>query len=301
MNKLKSKLTLLIFIIIMFSTSTFFSGNDLKLLLDKTLQTETGKLLDANTVIGDFKITVWDKNEAGVKVYGNENAEKYLVFTAENSASGIKVDGTKKEKEQIKGVQVRIEVTLPVSYNVKLNTGGGEIFVSGSSGSINFNTAGGNIKIENISGDVDGSTAGGNVLLTDIKGKIKLSTAGGNVTATGFEGNVDISTAGGNIALSGSNSAVNASTAGGNIALDYTGENLGVDLSTAAGKIIADLPSDFNADADLSSMVGKIKCDFAAAENTKLMSNLKAKFNNGGKIFKCSTAAGDITIRKRLE
>jgi DUF4097 and DUF4098 domain-containing protein YvlB len=298
MKKIIISATTLIFLMLMTNT-TFFAGNDLKLLLDKTVQTEPGKLLDLNTIAGDINITVSDRNEANVKIYGNDNAEQSIVFTADNSSEGIKVDGTKKENEKIKDVQVRIEVTLPVSYNMKMNTGGGEVVVTGSNGSINFNTAGGNVRIDKTVGDIDGSTAGGNVTISDARGKLKFSTSGGNISVSGAEGNIDISTAGGNISLSGSNGSIKASTAGGNISLDYTGENMGIDLSTAAGKIKAELPADFNADADISTMVGKIKCDFASAETSKLFSNLKTKFNSGGKLFKCSTAAGDIIINKK--
>lgn len=299
MNKLSIFLKLSIVFVMVVSTTHFFAGDDLKLLMDKTLQTEPGKLLDLNTAVGDVKVTVWDRSEAGVKIYGNDEAEQSLVFTADNFVNGIKVDGTKNGNKKLKDVQVRMEVTLPVSYSMKLNTGGGEITVTGSNGSVNFNTAGGNVNINKTNGDIDGSTAGGNVIVNDTKGKVRISTAGGNVAVSGFEGNVDISTAGGNIALLGSNGSVSASTAGGNIALDYFGENMGIDLSTAAGKIKVDLPPDFNADADVSTLVGKINCDFASADNGKLFSNLKAKFNSGGKLLKCSTAAGDITINKK--
>jgi DUF4097 and DUF4098 domain-containing protein YvlB len=299
MNKINISLTTLTFFIMMISSSSLFSFSDMKVLLDKTLQTEPGKMLDANMVVGDIKITVWDKNEAGIKIYGNDEAESQMVFEASNTSGGIKVEGNKKNGSSLSGVKVHIEIVLPVSYDIKLNTGGGAISVAGSNGTINYSTAGGNVKIEKTTGDINGSTAGGNVLITDTKGGIKISTAGGNVSVTGFDGNVDLSTAGGNIAMVGSNGSVKSSTAGGNIALDYTGENMGIDLSTAAGKIIVDLPADFNADADISTMVGKINCDFASVENNMISSSINTKFNNGGKPMKCSTGAGNITIRKK--
>lgn len=65
-----------------------------------------------------------------------------------------------------------------------------------------------------------------------------------------------------------------------------------------AGSIKVDLPSDFDADADVSTMVGKIHCDFAQPEKGMVSSFIKTKFNNGGKPFKCSTMAGSITISK---
>lgn len=283
----------------MITVSNIFAGDDLRLLMEKTLQTEPGKKLEVNTKAGDIRITVSDRSEVNVKIYGNDNAEQSMGFTAENVSSGILVDVTKKAGELMKDVSIRIEVMVPVSYDLLLNTGGGEIAVTGSNGKVNFSTGGGNVNIDRTVGDVDGSTAGGNVDVSNTKGDVRISTAGGNVALTSFDGDVDISTAGGNISLSGTNGLVKASTAGGNISLVYSGENKGVDLSTAAGKIKVDLPADFNANADISTLVGKIKCDFATVENSRIMSSLQAKFNNGGKSFKCSTAAGDIIINKK--
>ena len=65
-----------------------------------------------------------------------------------------------------------------------------------------------------------------------------------------------------------------------------------------AGQISLDLPSDFDADVDLSTMVGKIHCDFNGT-SAKGNSNLKTTFNSGGEPLKCSTMAGNIKVTKK--
>ncbi|KXK49447.1 MAG: hypothetical protein UZ05_CHB002001878, partial [Chlorobi bacterium OLB5] len=159
---------------------------------------------------------------------------------------------------------------------------------------------GGNIKIDDTKGNLEAYTAGGNVTINSSNGNIKVSTSGGKISINGFEGNVDASTAGGDIILDGKNGKIEASTAGGSIKLDYTGKNSGIELSTLGGNIIAYLPSDFDADADIGTLAGKITCDFAKVNKENHVSSfIRAKFNNGGETFKCTTSAGNITVTKK--
>lgn len=276
-------------------------GNgDLKLLVDKTLPTQTGQKLNVDAFAGSVKITTGSTNEVTVKIYGNSAAEEKLDFNVSSESYGVKVKTTKKSgSNNINGLELKFEITVPLDYNVKVSTGGGSITLTSLNGEVEINTAGGSVSLGNIKGDIDVSTAGGNITVEQNTGKLKLSTAGGNIKAEKFEGNVDASTAGGNINLTGSNGKVEGSTAGGNIHLDYTGKNNGVELSTMAGQISLSLPADFDADADLSTVVGKIKNDFDNTNGAKGKVNMKGKLNNGGEPLKCTTMAGDIKVTKK--
>lgn len=274
--------------------------DDLKLLVDKTLPTQTGLKLTLDTYAGNVKITNSTANEVAVKIYGNSNAEENLGFDVSSIASGIKVDASKKSGvKNPKNISLKFEIAVPLDYNVKVSTGGGNVTLTSLNGTVEISTMGGNVSLGNITGDIDISTAGGNISVDQNTGKLKVSTAGGNIKAEKFDGNVDASTAGGNIHLSGSNGKVEGSTAGGNIHLDYAGKNNGIDLSTMAGQISLTLPSDFDANADLSTMTGRINCDFYNADGGKKYSNLQTKFNNGGEKLNCSTMAGDIKVTKK--
>jgi hypothetical protein len=75
---------------------------------------------------------------------------------------------------------------------------------------------------------------------------------------------------------------------------------MGIDMSTLGCNITASLPGDFNADADIGTLAGRITCDFAKAENkNKVSCYIKAKFNNGGEVFKCTTSGGNIVVTKK--
>lgn len=275
-------------------------ADDAHLLYETTLETESGKELNTSLIAGSVTISTWQNSQVNVKVYGNDEAQEKIIFKAENTETGVKVEGKQKETKNFKNLTIRVEITVPENYNVRLSSAGGNFKIENIKGFIEANTSGGNIVIENSAGNIEAYTSGGNVTIQSSKGNISISTAGGTVSVDQFDGNVDVSTAGGHINLIGGNGKVDASTAGGNIKLDYTGINYGIDMSTLGGNIVVSLPTDFNADANIGTLVGKITCDFAKVEDKgNVSSYVKAKFNSGGEDFKCTTSAGNIVVHKK--
>lgn len=275
-------------------------ADDARLLFDATLDTQPGRELVTSLIAGSVTITSWQNNQVSIKVYGNDEAEEKIVFKADANESGVKVEGKQKESKNFKNLTIRVEIIVPETYDIKLYSSGGSFEVKNIKGLIEANTSGGNIKLENTIGNLTAHTAGGNITIETSEGNIDATTSGGSISVTGFNGNVDASTAGGHINLTGSNGRIEASTAGGNIKLDYTGSNKGIDMSTLGGNITATLPTDFSADANIGTLVGKITCDFAKVESkSSVSSHVKAKFNSGGEVFKCTTSAGNITISRK--
>lgn len=296
--KLSAILTLSFLAILLIGKLT--QADDARLLFEKTIATESGKELITSLVAGGIEISTWDKNEVNVKVYGNDEAEEKIIFSAEQTTAGVKVEGKQKDSKNFKNLTIRVEIVVPKNYDLKLYSSGGNLSVKDITGKIETNTSGGNIKIENTAGNLEAYTAGGNVAISISNGNIKVSTSGGKISVNDFNGNIDVSTAGGDIVLDGKNGKIDASTAGGSIKLDYEGKNMGVDMSTLGGNINASLPGDFDADADIGTLAGKITCDFAKVQKDNHVSSyIRAKFNNGGETFKCTTSAGNITVTKK--
>lgn len=296
--KLPAFLTISLLTILLMGKLTM--ADDARLLFEKTISTESGKELITSLVAGGIEISTWDNNEVNVKVYGNDEAEEKIIFSAEQTSTGVKVEGKQKDSKNFKNLTIRVEITVPRNYDLKLYSSGGNLSVKDITGKIETNTSGGNIKIDNSSGNLEAYTAGGNVAISVSTGDIKVSTSGGKISVSGFNGNVDVSTAGGDIVLDGKNGKIDASTAGGSIKLDYEGKNKGIDMSTLGGNINASLPGDFDADADIGTLAGKITCDFAKVQKENHVSSfIRAKFNNGGETFKCTTSAGNITVTKK--
>lgn len=295
--KKSTLLIALLYTIVCFKTSM---ADDARLLFEATLDTEPGKELSTSLIAGSVKISSWNNNQVSVKVYGNDEAEEKVVFKAESNESGVKVEGKQTETKDFKNLTIKVEIIVPQSYNIKLFSTGGNFSVQNVNGFIEANTSGGSIKLENTVGDLKAYTAGGNITIESSQGNIDATTSGGTISITSFDGNVDASTSGGHIILAGRDGKINASTAGGHIKLDYSGINKGIDMSTLGGNISATLPNDFSADANIGTLVGKITCDFAKSQTDGYVSSyIKAKFNDGGEVFKCTTSAGNITISRK--
>lgn len=80
-------------------------------------------------------------------------------------------------------IRASFEVAVPSSWQVELETGGGNITILGIGGTVEFSTRGGNVDIRETSGKVSGFTSGGHVEVRDALGETVARTAGGHVTA----------------------------------------------------------------------------------------------------------------------
>jgi hypothetical protein len=263
---LKFKLLLLSTIFLIgCSTSKSTMGDDMKLIQEKTFSVTSDAYLTVKTAAGKIKISTWDKNEVNVKIYANENTEGSMDFDISQGGVDVNVDGKMKQdnEKNNNNLNVRYEITTPKLFNIEADTKGGNVEVLGLDGSKNVNTMGGDVNIENGEGMIDANTMGGNIHIVMSNGKIKANTMGGNIS------------------------------------LEYKGVNKGIELNTMGGNIHASLPPDIDGNADVSTMAGKISCDFAQPVNNFASSSLNAKFNNGGEPIKITTAAGSINIEKK--
>jgi DUF4097 and DUF4098 domain-containing protein YvlB len=281
-------------------TSSF--ARDLKVIHEKTFQTEMGKNFKLKTGNGDVYISTWDKPEVYVKISGNSKAESKMKFRFEKSDDGITSEG--KHESWFNwfswgGIYVKYEIKLPDNYNANVSTAGGDIKLYDLKGTIDFNTSGGDIFIKNTEGFVHSSTSGGDITLESNNGKMNLSTSGGDIQVRDFEGDLSVSTSGGDIVLEGKNGKVNASTSGGDINLTYIDVNKGIDLSTTGGDIYVKVPESFSADANLSTTGGDVECDLPITSKGRISaSKIKGELNGGGPKLECTTTGGDIKITK---
>jgi len=275
---------ILLFYGLMISTTTIISSDVIAgedLLFEKTLATSSGENLTLDSFAGNVEITTGSANEVSVKIYGNQEAKDKLDFSAENTANGITVDVKKNTTGNIRSLNLKVVVSVPQEYNLNVKTGGGNVSVAAVKGIVELNSSGGNINLDGVIGQT------------------KVSTQGGNITLKNFDGNVSAETNGGNVKLTGANGSVYATTNGGNISLDYTGKNYGIELVTNAGNVKVDVPSEFDAEVDMSTTCGRIVTDFGTPSDKHVGSSLKTTIGSGGAKLNCSTNAGTISAYKK--
>ncbi len=282
---MRKKIPVLFFILIISIAFMNAFAGDLKVIKERTFQISPGKDLKIEASSGDVSISSWDKNEVYIKILGNEKAEDKMKFEFYNDEN--KVEVVAKGEHWLmgwfsSGIRLRFEIKVPIKFNEKIRTSGGDVYTTNVSGNLNISTSGGDIKFDNVDGMFD------------------VSTSGGDISGMNFQGNLDASTSGGDINLAGSDSKIEASTSGGDIYLDYQGSNKGIDLSTSGGDIQLKLPADFNASAKMQTSGGEISCELTANNAKKISSSkFEADLNKGGNPLYVETSGGDISVLKK--
>ncbi|MCX6149293.1 MAG: DUF4097 family beta strand repeat-containing protein [Ignavibacteriales bacterium] len=298
----KTIFKVLLLLSFIFITVASVYADDVRVIHEKTFQTEMGKSFKLNTSSGDVYISTWDKPEVYVKISGNKKAHDKMKFRFDKDNNGVTIEGKRDSWFSWfnwNNVYVKYEVKLPANYNANISTAGGDIKIYDIKGTINFETSGGDIFVKNSEGVVHSSTSGGDITIEMSKGKLDLSTSGGDIHAKKFDGDLSVSTSGGDIVLEGQNGKVNASTSGGDINLTYLAVNKGIDLSTTGGDIYVKVQSDFSANADLSTTGGDVTCDLPITSKGKITaSRIRGEINGGGPSMECSTTGGDIKVTK---
>jgi hypothetical protein len=116
-------------------------------------------------------------------------------------------------------------VTVPLGMAASVSSGGGNVEVIGTTGTVSLNTGGGELTAQNVSGTVTLSTGGGNITADNVSGALSLNTDGGDIQAS------DIRSTG-----------VTASSGGGNITIVFTTAPHDVSVSTGGGDITIEVP-----------------------------------------------------------
>ncbi|MCZ6703652.1 MAG: DUF4097 family beta strand repeat-containing protein [Ignavibacteria bacterium] len=266
------KLSALILILIIASqflvacNNHIYSSGDPEVIREERFQISWGKELKVKVDGGDVTVTGWDRSEVYIKVLGNENAREKLEFIFDNNDSYVEFRTETKSlfSSWFSNLSLKIEVKVPEKFNTKIHTSGGDLRLGGVDGSHDLNTSGGDIVCKEFSGKLEASTSGGDVVLV------------------------------------GSDCSIIAQTSGGDINLNYSGENMGIDLSTSGGDILIELPENFDADMKISSSGGDVTCNMTLNNAAKVSEHkIVAKLNNGGKELIAHTSGGDIDVRKK--
>lgn len=275
-----AKLIYLVFLLYCFPAQSIFADGIIK---EQTLTTTQGKTLNVKSDCGDVNVLTWNKDEAYVRISGNDNAKEKMEFTIKENNGDINIVAEKlKGIKYLDNINLKIYVSIPERFNVDIHT------------------AGGDIKLGNLTGNIDMKTAGGNIQLLNVTGITNLKTAGGDINIESFSGDISAKTAGGDIILSGHDGSINAKTSGGDITVKYTGENKGIDLKTSGGNVNLYLPDNFSANIDLATNSSDIQIGFEYTNQSgKLKSGkIKGNINGGGKLITCKTSGGNIIVDK---
>ncbi len=284
--------------------------------VEKTFSVQPGGNLKALTQGGNIVVKTADIAEVRIsaretiKASTEQEADellKHLELTFEQQGNDVTAQA--KYEKSFAGfhsgnwppVQVSFTVTVPMHFNVNLNTSGGDIEVASLTGNVRARTSGGGLKFDRIDGDIDGNTSGGDIFLKEGTAAAKLTTSGGDIEIDRAGGPTEVSTSGGNIAINSVAKLLGATTSGGNIKAVLT-EPLQQDtvLSTSGGNVTVQVVKGAGFVLDAHTSGGDVDATgvtLTISEGGAGKSRLVGSVNGGGPRLKLRSSGGDIRVR----
>ncbi len=236
----------------------------------KTYRIGANDTVSIRNVSGDVKVTGYDGDAVSVVAYKEGRDREFVRVEDTSTANRVELRARYSEERRNTDASIRFEVRVPrgVAYN--------------------FNPV---------------STASGNIEASDITGNIRFSTASGNVTLKGASGSINATTASGNVRIEEARGSVNASTASGNVEAEITRLDgaTNMSFSAASGNVRVRLPSNANADVEMSTSSGTLETEFPLEiEDSQYTSGKRARgrLGNGSRRVRLSSASGDVRLLK---
>ena len=282
------------------STEVFDSGPGEKIQINVGRGNVEVSSHPGNEVTVDLSISLKAKNQEAadeafksVETVIQQSDGKVLVKVKQKN-SGSFLNFSKPPKAKIKLI-----VLCPEDYNVEVDTGSGNIIITGINGKLEFDTGSGNIIGNQLNGKIDADTGSGNIVLTDTEGHFNGDTGSGNIVANSHNGSISADTGSGNIQANGSISKFNADTGSGNVSIvskSAIAENSKAD--TGSGNISLALPASSSFELNAETNSGRIANNFPVAETfSSGKKHIHAKINQGGPVIRADAGSGNVSIR----
>ncbi len=261
-------------------------------MLDRTFDVRTGGTLAVDVSDGDVEVRSGGNGSASVKVYvqardmgwGREVFER-MQFEVGQAGYGVTVrarDARIRDHEwsDRRGVGVKVEITVPESFNVDIRT------------------ADGDVDIGRLEGRVDLHTADGDVVVGSLRGpEISIHTSDGDVMAESLEADrVTVQTSDGDVDVRVGGTSTRITTGDGDINLKLLSQGE-VSLRTGDGDITVYTSRSLKADLELHAEDVHLESAIQM-EGRMGRDGAHGRLNGGGPLLVARTGDGAITIRE---
>ncbi len=180
------------------------------------------------------------------------------------------------------GLGVRVQVRVPRSVHLDVNTGQGNIAIGSVEGNVFARTGHGGLTIAQVGGDADLGAGSGNIEVGRALGDIKANSGAGNITLRRVGGLVEVN------------------VGAGDIYAEMTGQPTRPSrLNTGAGNITVALQSDIRASVVAVTNVGTAQTDFPLRTHGQWMrKHIEGRLNGGGPAVIVNCGIGNVAIRR---
>lgn len=275
--------------------------------ITKEFNVSPGKLLDIDLRTGGtINVKGWDKNVVSIKARLSGRDWKDIQLDMDENSGDIRITSDADRIRKHWRANVDMEIYVPVKFDVRFETMGGEVTLDNIEGEMNGQTMGGELNLSNLKGNVDLKTMGGNIDLrnSDVDGEV--NTMGGNVTIEDVSGSVKGSSMGGNVIYknvkrkgqTSTDKEIKISTMGGAINLDEA--PAGADVHTMGGDITITSASKYvkaktmGGDIDIKEVDGDVA---ATTMNGDLHIKILGDGKTSGRDIHLVSMSGDVVLR----
>ncbi len=197
-------------------------------------------------------------------------------------------------------MRLETEVRMPRDADLLVETDDGAVELSAVNGHITIHTKDGGIKATQLSGRIALSTSDGGITADGLKGDTWLRTNDGAIGAAGVDGKLDASTSDGSIRAEGRFDALDIKSGDGAVAARAARGSKMVSawkVETKDGSIQLTIPTDLQADLDVSAKGGHVSVDVpVTVQGVNSKSQIRGTFNGGGPLLTVRSADGSIHL-----
>jgi len=237
---------------------------------------------------GSVRVTTGESKQVEFRVtYNGYTMDKNLTITSKQDGDAVEVsarvrNGMSWGWNVHRGL--RIEVHMPRTADLNVDTGDGSVEAEAISGSLDIHTGDGHIRVDGAKGEIRLRTGDGSIEGRDLDGKLEATTGDGHVNLDGRFDSLNIKTGDGSITA-----RVNPGSK-----IDS-----GWNVHTGDGSVTMSLPGDLQANIEASTNDGRISLGIpVTVEGTFSTSQIHGKMNGGGQPLTIHTGDGSIHLSK---
>ena len=235
----------------------------------RSFQMGAGATVSVRTVSGNVKVTGYAGD--AIVVVGRKDGRDGELVQIQDRSTASKVDISVNYPDNCNcDTNVHFEVQVPRSIRYQFDS---------------FASVSGNVQVANVTGDLRAKSVSGEVTVKDASGKVDASSTSGNVFVEDAAG------------------SVSAKSTSGEVRVDITrleGTDR-MDFTSVSGSVSVRLPSNLDADVEMSVMSGDLKTDFALQIEDRSGGpgrRARGQVGNGSRKLRLSSVSGNVSLLK---